>query len=225
MMPRPIEWGKDLRASGDTKCHTTGTATGQSTPATLPPSAPPNARWRGVARVPRAGVADKRSPEGGAQAGPSERRPRRPKRASGDGTRATPKLPHGPRIRKAQRAPDLWVVRRRGRQKFRRSHDAIVTPQALAVLTHGSAECANALERQRHAISRAACLPREKRGFLRGLGVRLRRGVGYELSADPACPGAGKRVRHDALSCPRDTPNGHPQLAPCRRREARRAGA
>ena len=26
----------------------------------------------------------------------------------------------------------LWVLRRRGRQKFRRSHDALVTPQAFA---------------------------------------------------------------------------------------------
>ena len=37
-----------------------------------------------------------------------------------------------PRIGEAQRASSLWVVRRRGRQKFRRFSEDLVTPQAFA---------------------------------------------------------------------------------------------
>ena len=47
-----------------------------------------------------------------------------PPRTSGDGARATPKPRLSQGSGKARRASNLWVIRRRGRQKFRRSYGA-----------------------------------------------------------------------------------------------------
>ena len=49
------------------------------------------------------------------------------RRGTGD-----PEAPLESRIGEAPRASNLWATRRRGRQKFRHSHDDLVTPQAFA---------------------------------------------------------------------------------------------
>ena len=70
--------------------------------------------------------------DGGAQAASRERRPWKAdanvrRRDTGD-----PEATFEPRIGDAQRASSLWVIRRRGRQKFRRFSEDLVTPQAFA---------------------------------------------------------------------------------------------
>ena len=55
-----------------------------------------------------------------------------PSSASRSDPGASESLKYTPRMGKAQRAPNLWVARRRGRQKFRRASEDLVSPQAFA---------------------------------------------------------------------------------------------
>ena len=67
--------------------------------------------------------------DGGAQAASSERRPRRAVANSAGGT-GDPEATFGPAL--ALLVASLWAVHRRGRQKFLRFSEDLVTPQAFA---------------------------------------------------------------------------------------------